>query len=289
LHTGPGAFGLGCIGLICVLALVAPLVAPYDPAHQEVRRLFEGPSATHFLGTDDLGRDTLSRLIYGAQPALAVGIIATGLALLVGTALGLIAGYRRGLVEATLMRIMDGMLAVPTLVLALAITSALGPGIVNAMLAIGVTGIPVFARLVRGQTLAIRGLEYVHAAYLLGASPARVVLRHVLPNIVSTIIVQASLSMAMAILAEAGLSFLGLGVQPPAPTWGSMITTARDFLQRDPWLMLAPGAALCLVVLALNLLGDALRDTLDPRVRGSRRFERSTRWSGSASREHKSR
>jgi peptide/nickel transport system permease protein len=269
LRTGPGAFGVGCIGLVCVLAVAAPVVARYDPAQQEVRHLLEGPSATHLLGTDDLGRDTLSRLIYGAQPALAVGLIATGLALLVGTALGLVAGYRRGLVDATLMRVMDGLLAVPTLVLALAITSALGPGLANAMLAIGVTGIPVFARLVRGQTLATRGLEYVYAAHLLGASPARVVLRHVLPNILSVIIVQASLSMAMAILAEAGLSFLGLGVQPPAPTWGSMVTTARGYLQRDPWLMLAPGAALCLVVLALNLLGDALRDTLDPRLRGA--------------------
>jgi len=269
LRTGPGVFGLGCIGLMCVVAVAAPGVAPYDPAQQEVRRLLEGPSAAHLLGTDDLGRDTLSRLIYGAQPALAVGMIATGLALLVGTALGLVAGYRRGLVDATLMRMMDGLLAVPTLVLALAITSALGPGLVNAMLAIGVTGIPGFARLVRGQTVATRTLEYVYAAYLSGASPARIVLRHILPNIVSAIIVQASLSMAMDILAEAGLSFLGLGVQPPAPTWGSMVTTARGFLQRDPWLMLAPGAALCLLVLGLNLLGDALRDALDPRLRGS--------------------
>ena len=183
---------------------------------------------------------------------------------MVGTTLGLVSGYRRGLVDVALMRIMDGLLAVPTLVLALAITSALGPGIANVMLAIGVTGIPVFARLVRGQTLATRGLEYVLAARLLGASPVRVVMRHVLPNIGSAIVVQASLSMAMAILAEAGLSFLGLGVQPPTPTWGAMVTTARGYLQRDPWLMLAPGAALCLMILALNLLGDALRDALDP-------------------------
>ena len=173
-RTGRGSVGLGCVGLICLLAVTAPVVAPYDPAQQDVRRLLEPPSSTHLLGTDDLGRDTLSRVIYGAQPALAVGLIATGLALVVGTVLGLIGGYRRGLVDALVMRIMDGLLAVPPLVLALAITSALGPGLTNAMLAIGVTGIPVFARLVRGQTMAKRELEFVHAARLLGASPARV-------------------------------------------------------------------------------------------------------------------
>ena len=258
---------MGCVGFICLVAATAPVLAPFDPTQQDVQNLLQSPSVNHLLGTDDLGRDALSRVIYGAQPALAVGLIATGLALLVGTVLGLIAGYVRGFVDATVMRIMDGLLAVPPLVLALAITTAFGPGLTNAMLAIGVTGIPVFARLVRGQTMATRELEFVHAARLLGASPRRVVLRHVLPNIVSVIVVQASLSMAMAILAEAGLSFLGLGVQPPTPTWGSMVTTARGFLQRDPWLMFAPGAALCVTILALNLLGDSLRDSLDPRLR----------------------
>jgi peptide/nickel transport system permease protein len=231
--------------------------------------MLEGPSATHLLGTDDLGRDTLSRLIYGAQQVLAVGFIATGLALISGTAIGLVAGYKRGVHDTILMTVMDGLLAIPGLVLALAIMSALGPGLTNAMLAIGITGIPVFARLVRGQTVATRNLEFVHAARLIGAGPTRVAVWHVLPNIASAIVVQASLSMALAILAEAGLSFLGLGVQPPTPTWGGMVTTARGFLQRDPWLMLAPGAALCATVVALNLLGDALRDSLDSRLRGS--------------------
>jgi len=229
--------------------------------------MLEGPSTTHLLGTDDLGRDTLSRIIFGAQQVLAVGLVATGLALISGTVIGLVAGYKGGVFDTLLTSLMDGLLAAPTLVLALAIMSTLGPGLTNAMLAIGITGIPVFARLVRGQTLATRNLEFVHAARLVGASPARVAVRHVLPNMVSVIVVQASLSMAMAIVAEAGLSFLGLGVQPPTPTWGGMVTTARGFLQRDPWLMLAPGAALCVTIIALNLLGDALRDTLYPRLR----------------------
>jgi peptide/nickel transport system permease protein len=265
--NGPAIAGLSILGLMLILAITAPAIAPYDPAQQDTTRLLEGPSATHLFGTDDLGRDTLSRVIHGSQPALTVSFIATGFALTVGTALGLIAGYMRGLLDSVLMRVMDGLLAVPMLVVALTITGVAGPSLSTVIVAIGVANVPVFARLARGQTLAVRSLDYVVAARGLGARPIRVVLQHVLPNILTPILVQISLTMATALLTEAGLSFLGLGVQPPAASWGSMLVSARGFLLRDPWFAIAPGIAICSTVLAFSLLGDALRDALDPRLR----------------------
>ncbi|HEY7909380.1 MAG TPA: ABC transporter permease, partial [Thermomicrobiales bacterium] len=216
-----------------------------------------------------LGRDTLSRVIYGARISLEVGIIAVGISLVIGVLLGLIAGYTGGATDAIIMRIMDGLLAFPALVLALAITAMLGPSLSNVMLAIGITGIPSFARLVRGQVLTTKQLEYVQAAQSVGASDWRLMLRHILPNILAPIIVQASISVAAAILAEAGLSFLGLGIQPPTASWGSMLNVAKGYLSRTAWLAIAPGTAIFVTVLGFNFLGDAIRDVLDPRLRSS--------------------
>lgn len=254
-------------GLVIFAAVFAPLIAPYDPVEQDILSLLQGPTAEHPLGTDELGRDTLSRVIYGSRVSLMVGIIAVGISLFIGTALGLIAGYGRGLIDTVIMQMMDGLLAFPALVLALAITAMLGPSLNNAMIAIGVTGIPAFARLVRGQVLALRDLEYVQAARALGASHNQIVMKHILPNTMAPIIAQASIAIPAAILAEAGLSFLGLGIQPPTPSWGAMLNTARGYIQMTPWLAIVPGVAIFITVLAFNFLGDALRDTLDPRLR----------------------
>jgi peptide/nickel transport system permease protein len=262
------AVGGVIVALVVLAALGAGVLAPYSPTQQDIRNILRPPAAGHLLGTDELGRDTLTRVLYGAQASLEVGIIAVGISLLVGSALGLLAGYLRGMADATTMRVMDGLLALPTLVLALAITAMLGPSLNNAMLAIGVTGVPVFARLVRGQVLSLRELEYVQAARSLGAGDARIMLGHILPNVLGPIVVQASLAMPTAILAEAGLSFLGLGIQPPTPSWGAMLNTAKGYLQQDPWLAVAPGTAIFVTVLGFNFLGDAVRDALDPRLRG---------------------
>jgi peptide/nickel transport system permease protein len=255
------------VALVVLAGLGATALAPYSPTQQDIRNILRPPAPGHLLGTDELGRDTLTRVLYGAQASLEVGILAVGISLLVGTALGLLAGYLRGLADASIMRVMDGLLALPTLVLALAITAMLGPSLNNAMLAIGVTGIPIFARLVRGQVLSLRELDYVQAARSLGAGDARIMLGHILPNVMGPIVVQASLAMPTAILAEAGLSFLGLGIQPPTPSWGAMLNTAKGYLQQDPWLAVAPGTAIFLAVLGFNFLGDAVRDALDPRLR----------------------
>lgn len=260
----------GALVLLAILAALLPVVAaPYSPTQQDIRNLLRPPSPAHLLGTDELGRDTLTRVMVGAQASLEVGILAVGISLVLGSLLGLIAGYLRGATDATLMRIMDGLLALPTLVLALAITAMLGPSLNNAMLAIGITGVPVFARLVRGQVLSIREQDFVNAARSLGAGHVRMIGRHILPNVMSPIVVQASLAMPTAILAEAGLSFLGLGVQPPTPSWGAMLNTAKGYLQQDAWLAVAPGTAIFITVLGFNFLGDAIRDVLDPRLRRS--------------------
>jgi peptide/nickel transport system permease protein len=253
--------------IVLVAAAVAIFAAPYSPTQQDIRAILQAPNLAHPLGTDELGRDTLTRVMFGAQVSLEVGIIAVGISLFIGSACGLVAGYLRGPTDATIMRVMDGLLALPTLVLALAITAMLGPSLNNAMIAIGVTGVPVFARLVRGQVLSIRELEYITAARTLGAGGLRMMLRHILPNVLSPIVVQASLAMPTAILAEAGLSFLGLGVQPPTPSWGAMLNTAKGYLQQDTWLAVAPGTAIFVTVLGFNFLGDAIRDALDPRLR----------------------
>lgn len=261
--------GLVIVGIVVITALFAPLLAPYDPTQKNTRNLLKAPTLQHPLGTDELGRDTLSRVIYGARVSLEVGVIAVGISLVIGVLLGLVAGYAGGAIDSIIMRIMDGLLAFPALVLALAITAMLGPSLNNVMLAIGITGIPSFARLVRGQVLTTKQLEYVQAAQSVGASDWRLMLRHILPNIVAPIIVQTSISVAAAILAEAGLSFLGLGIQPPTASWGSMLNVAKGYLGRTAWLAIAPGTAIFITVLGFNFLGDAIRDVLDPRLRSS--------------------
>ena len=267
LRVRLAAVSLAIIVLAVGTALFAAALAPENPTKAQLTQTLRAPSLAHPMGTDDLGRDVLSRIIYGARASLIAGVVATGIALLIGTALGIISGYALGMVDTVVSRVMDALLAFPGLILALAITAALGPSLVNAMIAIGIVGIPRFARLARAQVLAVREREYVEAVRALGASNARILLRHIAPNILTPVIIQTSLSVAFAILTEASLSFLGLGVQPPTPSWGFMLNQGRDYIAQAPWLAVFPGIAIFLVVMAFNLLGDAIRDALDPRLR----------------------
>jgi peptide/nickel transport system permease protein len=261
------AAGLGVMALLVGAAVFADVVAPYPPLQIAMPERLQPPSLRHPLGTDDFGRDVLSRIIHGSRISLQVGAIAVGIALTVGVVLGIAAGYVGGRTDSLIMRAMDVVLAFPAILLAIAIMAILGPGIVNVMIAIGIVYIPIFARVVRASTLQVKANEFVEAARALGASDARIVLRHVLPGTIDTAVVQASLSLAFAILAEAALSFLGLGTQPPTPSWGSMLAHGREWIERAPWLTLFPGAAIFVTVLALNVIGDGLRDALDPRLR----------------------
>lgn len=253
-----------------LVALFAPWVAPYGPKDVDVAHSLVGPSLTHLMGTDDLGRDVLSRVIWGSRISLSVGLISVGIGFFVGVSIGLAAGYLGGKFDLFIMRGIDALLAFPALVLAIAITAALGPQIQNAMIAIGIVAIPAYARLTRGQTLAIRSRDFVLAARTVGCSPFRIVMRHVFPNITNSLIVQATLSTAFAILAEAALSFLGLGPQPPEPSWGQDVAYSTRYLANMKWWMsVGPGLAIFSAVFAFNFLGDALRDALDPRLRRS--------------------
>lgn len=263
------ALGAAVVILALVLtAVFAPLLAPYDPIAQDYSAVLKPPSPAHPLGTDELGRDVLSRLVYGARISILAGVISVGIGLLIGLPVGLFSGFVGGFWdEAIIMRVTDALLAFPALILALAIAAMLGPSFTHAMVAIGVSFAPGYIRLVRGQVLAERVREYVEAERAIGASGFRQVVRHVLPNILSPILVQASLSVAAAVIAEASLSYLGLGTQPPTPSWGSSLRTAQGYLVQAPWLAWWPGLAIFVVVLAFNLLGDGLRDLLDPRLR----------------------
>jgi peptide/nickel transport system permease protein len=258
----------GVVVLLAVFgALFAPLVSPYDPLRQDLSSLLASPGGAHLLGTDNVGRDILARVIWGTRVSLIAGFVSVAMAVLAGSVLGLVAGYSGGRVDGLVMRLIDAVLAFPPLVLALALGAVLGAGLVGVLIALGVVYTPTFARLMRGQVLTIKTREYVQAAHLLGAPGWRIVLRHILPNAATPIVVQASLSVAFAILAEASLSFLGLGIQPPEPSWGSMINAGRGYLQQAPWIVFGPGAALFITVLGLNFVGDAIRDALDPRLR----------------------
>jgi peptide/nickel transport system permease protein len=252
------------------IAIFAPFVAPYDPIRVNVTDSLLPPGPKHWLGTDDLGRDVLSRVMWGSRVSLSVGVISVSIGLFVGTTLGLAAGYLGGKFDLFIMRGIDALLAFPALILAIAITSALGPQIQNAMIAIGIVAIPAYARLTRGQVLAVRARDYIVAARTIGCSPLRIVWRHIFPNIMNTLIVQATLSTAFAILAEAALSFLGLGPQPPYPSWGQDINYSQRYLANLKWWMsVGPGVAIFTAVFGFNFLGDALRDALDPRLRRS--------------------
>jgi peptide/nickel transport system permease protein len=266
-RRGRGALwsSLAVLGLVAVGALLAPLVAPAPPAHQDLERRLEGPSLAHPFGVDELGRDILSRLLYGARVSMAVGLAVVLLAGAVGTLLGLVAGYAGGRVDNLVMRVVDVVLAFPGILLAIALVAVLGPALRHVVLGLVAIGWVGYARLVRGQVLQLRELEFVAAAQALGLPGRLIVLRHVLPNVLPTLFVQASLSMAGAILAEAGLSFLGLGIQPPTPSWGAMVNSGRGHLVEAPHLALFPGLAIFATVMALNFLGDALSERLDPR------------------------
>jgi peptide/nickel transport system permease protein len=259
--------GLVVIAFFAALAVLAPLVAPYDPITQDLDARLLPPSREHWLGTDDLGRDLLTRIIFGGRTSLTVGIVSVGLALAIGTVLGLLAGFYSGWTDSLTMRTMDIMLAFPATLLAIFIVGIRGPGLNNAMLAIGVINVPIFARIVRGSVLRIRAEDFVEAARALGASQSRLITRHVLPNALAPIIVQATLGIGAAILEAAGLSFLGLGAQAPTPEWGAMLANTREFLRDAPWAATFPGIAILLTVVGFNLLGDGLRDALDPRLR----------------------
>jgi len=259
--------GLWVVLLIIALAVFAAWIAPYSPIKPDFFSVLTPPGPRHPMGTDDLGRDVLSRVIFGTRTSLLAGVISVGIAVLAGLPLGLISGYYRGPLDDVLMRITDAMLSFPFLVLALALAAVLGAGLDKAMIAIGIVFMPGFIRLSRGQVLSEREQNYVEAARALGAGDGRIIWKHILPNIVSPVLVQASLSTAAAITAEAALSFLGLGTQPPTPSWGSMLNFAQPYLGTAPWMALYPGLAIFITVLALNLLGDGLREALDPRVR----------------------
>jgi peptide/nickel transport system permease protein len=259
-------FGLLVLVGMLFLAATADVLTPYDPNRQAYTQVLRPPNADHPLGTDEIGRDVYSRVVYGTRVSLEVGLISVTIGLLIGSSTGLTAGYAGGLVDELLMRIMDGLWAFPPLILALAITAALGQGIVNTMIAIGLVYIPAFARLTRAQALSIRERDFIAAARICGASPLRIMLRHVWPNVTAPIVVQASLLVAGAIITEASLSFLGLGVRPPTPSWGSMLRTGYQYLANAPWLSLAPGVAIFIAVIGLNLLGDGIRQALDPRL-----------------------
>jgi peptide/nickel transport system permease protein len=263
-----GAGALGVVLLVVALAVFAPVVSPHDPLLQDYNALLQEPSLEHPFGTDRVGRDIFSRVIYGTRVSVLVGIVAVGIAIAIGVPLGLMSGYVGGLLDNVLMRFMDALIAFPRIILALAIVAVLDPSIRNVMIAIGVGSVPVYARLMRSQALSIRENEYITAARALGVSAPRIMLRHVLPNAVSPIIVQATLGLGYAVLAEASLGFLGVGVQPPTPTWGSILNQGAPLLERAWWVAFFPGIAIFLLVLTLNLFGDALRDILDPRLRG---------------------
>lgn len=264
-RTPSAMVGAGIVAAFALVALLAPWIAPYDPNASDWMAIRQAPGAAHPFGTDDLGRDVLSRVVFGARASLGAGFVSILVALLLGVPLGLAAGYFRPVTDVVISRITDALLAVPFLVLAIAFAAFLGPSLENAMIAIGLSAMPIFVRLTRGQTLVVASEEYVAAARSLGVGDLAIILRHVLPNVMAPLVVQATLTLAAAVLAEASLAFLGLGQLPPAPSWGSMLDIARQFLGEAPWMAIWPGLAIITLVIGVNLLGDGLNDALSPR------------------------
>ncbi len=267
-RRSPGAIaGAIVVGIILLCAILAPLVAHQDPLAQALGNQSLPPSPTHWFGTDKLGRDVFSRIVYGARTSIAIGFVAVGVAITSGTLIGLVAGYWGGRVDSALMGAMDVMLAFPSIILAIGITTILGPSITNLMIAVGIVYVPQYARIARSSVLQVKEMEYVEAARAIGARVPAILLAHILPNIVAPLLVQATLGIATAELEAAGLSYLGLGARPPAPEWGAMLNDARDYWVTAPWALIVPGAAITTLVLGFNLLGDGLRDAIDPSAR----------------------
>lgn len=259
--------GLIIVAIFVVVAFLAPYLAPYDPLKQNLVNMLKPPSAKHWLGTDEMGRDILSRLIHGARISMKVGFVAVGVAFIIGTPLGIFAGYYGGKIDAFLMRAMDVLMAFPGILLAICLVSILGPSLDNAILSVGIYAVPNFARLARGETMALKHNEYIEAARALGASNIRIIFTHVLVNIVAPLIVLCTLSFGNAILTTSGLGFLGMGAQPPTPEWGAMLSSGRQYLMVAPHVTTIPGLVILVLVLGLNLFGDGLRDILDPKLK----------------------
>jgi len=266
IKNNVGRIGLIFLCILLFIAIFAPLIAPYDPLDDNLMNRYEAPSKDHWMGTDEMGRDILSRIIYGSRISLKVGLLSISVALVFGTLLGILAGFYGGMVDMLIMRVMDIMLAFPSILLAITIVTILGPQLKNAILAIGIINIPRFARVIRSSVISIRESEYIDAARALGANDIRIIVFHLLPNSLAPLIVQSTLGIAEAILEAAALSFLGLGAQPPQPEWGAMLSDARSALQRAPWVATFPGLAIIFGVFGFNLLGDGLRDALDPKI-----------------------
>jgi peptide/nickel transport system permease protein len=265
LHRPSAAMGLVVIAGFVVVALGASVIAPYDPIATGFSTVRKAPSIAHWFGTDEIGRDVLSRVVFGARASLLAGVVSVLISMSVGVPVGLLAGYAGGMTDMLISRVTDALLACPFLILAIALAAFLGPSLTNAMIAIGISATPVFIRLTRATTLAVKAEEFVLAARAIGNAPWRVAIRHVLPNIVPPLLVQATLAIAAAVIAEASLSFLGLGQQPPQPSWGSMLNTAKNYIDNAPWMAIWPGISIFLLVLSFNVVGDGLRDALDPR------------------------
>jgi peptide/nickel transport system permease protein len=257
--------GGGIVFAFVLLAVLAPLISPFDPNKTNFLAIRKAPSAVHWLGTDELGRDIVARLLHGGRASLMAGVVSVFIALVIGVPVGLLAGWRGGWLDAAVSRVTDALLACPFLIVAIAFAAVLGPSLTNAMIAIGLSAVPIFIRLARGQAIAVKAEDYIEGARAVGVRDSVILIRHLAPNTLPPILVQATLFMAQAIILEASLSFLGLGQQPPAASWGSMLNTAKNFMEQAPWMSISPGVAICLVVLGFNLLGDGLRDALDPK------------------------
>ncbi len=260
-------FGLLVVAVLIFAAIFATQIAPYGQADMNLVNRFMFPSSAHWFGTDEFGRDILSRIIFGARISLQVGLIAVGISLVCGGLLGAIAGYYGGRLDNVIMRAMDVLLAIPGTLLAIAIAASLGPGLYNLMIAVGISAVPSYARIVRGSVLTLQGQEFVEAARAVGSSDWRIIMKHIIPNSMAPIIVQSTLGVASAILNAAGLSFIGLGIQPPTPEWGAMLSGGRSYIRNYPYMTLFPGLAIMITIMALNFLGDGLRDALDPKLK----------------------
>jgi peptide/nickel transport system permease protein len=266
LHSPTGVLGLAVMTLLVLTAIFAPLIAPYDPLAQHAGAELAVPSSTYWVGTDEFGRDIFSRIVYGSRISLLVGVLAVVVGGFIGVSTGLAAGYWGGWLDACIMRLWDTLLAFPAILLGIGVAAVLGPGVTNAAFALAIVSIPQFSRITRASVLGEKQREYIQAARCIGVGDWRIVVRHLLPNTVSPLLVQLSLAMAYAVLLEAGLGFLGLGTQPPDPSWGSMLNASRAYLRQAPWYAVFPGIALSMLLLGLNFLSDALRDALDPKL-----------------------